>query len=192
VARIASGRAVTPRLVHSVGGRVVARPDAPKLDFSDDALAVVRSGMNKVMNDPGGTAYAWRIAEPGMEMAGKTGTAQVRVYSREEHARGIIKDAHLDWKLRDHGLFIGFAPVASPRYAIVSVVEHGAVGHPQVVAAHDIMQFCQQRDPARLPAGWPMTSASAAPAPAPGRQTSLDQTSLGQAAIVPAAFRSGD
>jgi penicillin-binding protein 2 len=158
-ARIASGRAVSPRLVHMVGGRVQPRPAAPPLDFSENALMTVRSGMNKVMNEPGGTAYTWRIAEPGFEMAGKTGTAQVRVYSREEHARGVTKDEHLDWKLRDHGMFIGFAPVANPRYAIVSVVEHGAVGHPHVAAARDVMLFCQQRDSARLPTAYPLNSA---------------------------------
>jgi penicillin-binding protein 2 len=160
-ARIASGRAVSPRLVHMVGGRLQPRPAAPPLAFSQDALTKVRSGMNKVMNEPGGTAYSWRIAEPGFEMAGKTGTAQVRVYSREEHARGITKDAHLDWKLRDHGLFVGFAPVLDPRYAIVSVVEHGAVGHPHVAAARDIMLFCQQRGSGRLPTAYPLNSAQA-------------------------------
>ena len=187
-ARIASGRAVSPRLVHSVGGRILQRPVPEKLDFSDDALVRVRSGMNKVMNEIGGTAYTWRIAEPGMEMAGKTGTAQVRVYSREEHARGVTKDQHLDWKLRDHGLFIGFAPVAAPRYAIVSVVEHGAVGHPQVVAAHDIMLFCQQRDPARLPAAWPVNSAALEPAvpdASPTRQAR-------NGPIVPASYKADD
>lgn len=171
-ARIASGRAVSPRLVHSVGGKVIPRPLAPALDFDPKALTTVRSGLNKVMNEIGGTAYTWRITEPGMAMAGKTGTAQVRNYSREEHARGIIRDGQLPWRLRDHGLFIGFAPVDNPRYAIVSVVEHGAIGHPQVVAAHDIMLFCQQRNPARLPTAWPLNSATALPS-APDRRAAL-------------------
>lgn len=194
-ARIASGRAVTPRLVHSVGGRVIPRPEAPRLDFSDQALAAVRSGMDKVMNDISGTAYRWRITEPGMAMAGKTGTAQVRVYSREEHARGVTKDAHLDWKLRDHGLFVGFAPVDNPRYAIVSVVEHGAVGHPQVVAAHDIMLFCQQRDPSRLPAAWPVNSA-ALQTPAPSiHHAGLARSGPeqpGRGGIIPTAYKAAD
>src|SRR5947207_5611 len=106
-ARIASGKAVSPRLVHSVGGRVLPRPDFAKLDFTDEALTKVRLGMNKVMNEPGGTGYAQRIPIPGLEWAGKTGTAQVRVYSAEEHLRGMAKNASLEWKMRDHGLFIG-------------------------------------------------------------------------------------
>jgi penicillin-binding protein 2 len=169
-ARIAGGKAVSPRLVHSVGERLQPRPAAAPLDFTDEALAKVREGMNKVMNEGGGTAYAWRIPIPGMEMAGKTGTAQVRVYSAEEHLRGMTKDAALPWKLRDHGLFIGFAPVSDPKYAIVSVVEHGAVGHPQVVAARDVMEFTLQRDPLKMPTAYPVTSASAAPV-APGRRS---------------------
>ncbi|HEY0265389.1 MAG TPA: penicillin-binding protein 2 [Rhizomicrobium sp.] len=163
-ARIASGKAVSPRMVHAVGGKVVPRPEAAKLDVSDDALAKVREGMNKVMNEGGGTAFAQRIAIPGLEMAGKTGTAQVRAYSAEEHLRGMAKNATLDWKLRDHGLFIGFGPVADPKYAVACIVEHGSDGHPQVVAARDVMQFTLQRDPARLPTAYPPAgSADAAP-----------------------------
>lgn len=172
-ARLASGKAVSPRLVHSVGSKVMARPQAEKLDFSDEALVRVRSGMNKVMNEGGGSAFSWRITEPGFEMAGKTGTAQVRVYSKEEHQRGLTKNTALDWKLRDHALFIGYAPVIDPKYAIVSIIEHGAVpAHPHVAMARDVLLFCQQRDPARLPAAWPVRSAQV---PQLTRQAALDR-----------------
>jgi penicillin-binding protein 2 len=156
---------VVPRMVHSVGGKVMPRMEAAKLDFSDEALARVRTGMNRVMNEGGGTAYSWRITEPGFEMAGKTGTAQVRTYSKEEHLRGLTKNSALDWKLRDHALFIGYAPVVDPRYAIVSIIEHGAVpAHPHVSIARDVLLLCQQRDPSRMPAAYPIPgSASAAP-----------------------------
>jgi len=165
-ARLASGKAVSPRLVHSVGGKVLPRPEPVKLDFTDDALARVRNGMNRTMNEGGGTAYNWRIPVPGFEMAGKTGTAQVRAYTNEEHARGITKNSALDWKLRDHALFIGYAPVIDPKYAIVSIIEHGAVtSHPHVSMARDVMLFCQQRDPSRMPDAYPaVNSASLAPA----------------------------
>jgi hypothetical protein len=84
-------------------------------------------------------------------------------------------------------MFIGYATAVNPKYAIVSIIEHGAVlAHPHVANARDILRFCQQRDPARLPAAWPMTSAAAEPAPTPGRQTSL-----GQDAVTGTAFRSG-
>ena len=165
-ARLASGKAVVPRLVHSVGGKVVPRPQATRLDFSDDALARVRNGMNKVMNEGGGSAFAWRITQPGFEMAGKTGTAQVRVYSEGQHGGPITKNSALAWKLRDHALFIGYAPVDNPKYAIVSIIEHGATpDHPHVQMARDVMLFCQQRDPAKLPAAYPTQAADETPLP---------------------------
>jgi penicillin-binding protein 2 len=158
-ARIASGRAVSPRIAHTVGTTVQPRPLPDPLPFSDAAFAAIRKGMDAVCNG-GGTASRWRIAEPGMEMAGKTGTAQVRRISKEEHAGGVRNDASLPWNLRDHGLFIAFAPVAQPRYALSCIVEHGALGHPQVQMAHDILLFAQQRDPLKLRPAYPTTAAA--------------------------------
>jgi penicillin-binding protein 2 len=171
-ARIASGKAVSPRLVHSIGGRVLPRPEAPPLDCDPKALAVVREGMFKVMNEPGGTGFSWRIQQPGFEIAGKTGTAQVRVYTREEHARGLTKNENLDWKMRDHALFIGYAPAHDPKYAVVSIIEHGAVpAHPHVSNASEVMLLCQQRDPSRMPNAYPVNSAGV---PAPDRRAAAE------------------
>ena len=159
-ARIASGRAVSPRLVHTVGKTAQPRLLPEPLPFSAEAFAVVRAGMNAVTNEGVGTAYRWRITEPGFEMAGKTGTAQVRVITREERQVGVKKDTSLPWNLRDHGLFIAFAPVAQTKYACAVIVEHGALGHPQVQMAHDILLYAQQRDPLKLPTAYPLQAAS--------------------------------
>jgi penicillin-binding protein 2 len=160
VARIASGNAVVPRITRVVGREAQPRPELARLPFSDDALAIVRSGMNGVTNTPGGTAFRWRIAEPGMEMAGKTGTAQVRVISREEHYAGVKKNQSLPWKLRDHALFIAYAPVDRPKYACAVLVEHGGLPeHPQVQMARDILTYAQQRDPLKRPTAYPLSAA---------------------------------
>jgi penicillin-binding protein 2 len=160
-ARLASGKAVSPRMVHSVGPKIQQRPEAPKLDFSDDALAKVRSGMNRVMNEGGGSAFSWRIPDPGFEMAGKTGTAQVRVYSQQEHQSGMKSNASLQWKLRDHAMFIGFAPVQNPKYAIVCMIEHGATqAHPHVQMARDILLFAQKRNTLGKSTAYPVTAAA--------------------------------
>ncbi len=164
-ARIASGKSVTPRLTHTVGNALQPRPEAPPLPFSPEALAAVQEGMNMVTNVPGGTAYPWRIAEPGFEMAGKTGTAQVRVITKAERASGVKRDAQLPWALRDHGLFIGFAPVAQPRYACACIVEHNAPPHPQVQVARDVLLFAQKRDILSLKTAYPVSAAEAQPAP---------------------------
>ena len=147
-ARIASGNEVVPRIVRVVGHTAQQRPQLKRLEFSDAALAAVQSGMNAVTNEPGGTAYAWRIPKPGFEMAGKTGTAQVRRISKEEHLAGVKKNDELPWNLRDHAHFIAYAPADKPRYALSILLEHGAVtSHPHVQMARDILLFTQQRDP---------------------------------------------
>ncbi|HXC53658.1 MAG TPA: penicillin-binding protein 2 [Rhizomicrobium sp.] len=161
-ARIASGRAVSPRIVHTVGGTTQPRPLPDPLPFSADAFAAVREGMNAVCNE-GGTAARYRIAEPGLEMAGKTGTAQVRVITKQERSTGVRGNMSLPWKMRDHGLYIAFAPVAAPRYALACIVEHGSTGHPQCQMAHDILLFAQKRDPLNLRAAYPASAAMASP-----------------------------
>ncbi|HEY5337195.1 MAG TPA: penicillin-binding protein 2 [Rhizomicrobium sp.] len=159
-ARIATGRAVVPRLVHEVGARLQPRPPPAPLPFSDKAFAMVREGMSMAVNQPGGTAYGWRITQPGLEMGGKTGTAQVRRISKEERATGVKGNSELPWNLREHALFIAFAPIESPRYVMSIVIEHGgARNEPQVQFARDIMLYVQQRDPLKLPNAYPVNAA---------------------------------
>jgi penicillin-binding protein 2 len=85
-----------------------------------------------------------------MEMAGKTGTSQVRRITMAERARGVIKNENLPWNQRDNALFVAFAPVHAPRYAVAVVSEHGGGG--SVVSgpiARDILIEAQTRDPVR-------------------------------------------
>jgi penicillin-binding protein 2 len=118
--------------------------------------------MVAVANEPGGTAFAWRIKEAGFEMGGKTGTAQVRVISAEERAHGIRSNESLPWKLRDHGLYIGFAPAAKPRYACSVVIEHGGLNaHPNVQLARDALLLAQKRDILGRAPAYPVNSAQA-------------------------------
>jgi penicillin-binding protein 2 len=168
-ARIATGKAVVPRLAHQVGTSLEPRPSPAALPFSEQAFAMVRQGMTMAVNVPGGTAYGWRINQPGLEMAGKTGTAQVRRITKEERASGLKPQSEMPWKDREHALFISFAPVDNPRYALAIVIEHGgARNEPQVEFARDIMQFTQQRDPLKLRTSYPVNAAGVtAPFPEP-------------------------
>ncbi len=163
-ARLASGKAVTPRITHEVGATVEPRPLPASLPFSQAAFAAVRAGMSAVTNEGIGTAYSWRIVQPGFEMAGKTGTAQVRRITKEERLTGLINNSQLPWNLREHALFIAYAPIDNPRYALSIIIEHGAVpNHPHVQMARDILLFAQRRDPVKLPAAYPVHAAFAAP-----------------------------
>jgi len=127
-ARIASGRAVSPRLVRAVNGTEVALAEAPPLDIAPLALTQVRQGMFDVVNSQRGTAYGSRIVDDAMRMAGKTGTSQVRNITAAERARGVVSNDQLPWNRRDHALFVAFAPYDRPRVAVALVVEHGGGG----------------------------------------------------------------
>ena len=84
--------------------------------------------MYEVVNAIDGTAHKAKFNLDGMRMGGKTGTTQVRRISMKERKSGIISDSKLPWRLRNHALFIGFAPADNPRYAVAVVVEHGSSG----------------------------------------------------------------
>ncbi|HMO72011.1 MAG TPA: penicillin-binding protein 2 [Paracoccaceae bacterium] len=127
-ARIASGKAVVPRLIHSIDGREVPVAPAPDLGLSAENLRAVRQGMDAVMNSQRGTAFSSRIDDRALRFAGKTGTSQVRNISAAERARGVIRNDQLPWNRRDHALFVGYAPFDNPRYAVAVVVEHGGGG----------------------------------------------------------------
>lgn len=162
VARLVTGCAVVPRLVRDgvmpPGGDRLP-PDFPELGVSPSVLALVVDGMNAVVNEQGGTAYAERITDPGLAMGGKSGTSQVRAITEYEHEHGLRKISQIPWKERDHALFVGFAPVGAPRYVCATVVEHGGVGggHGSEVAGpicRDVLREVQRRDPARrVPGG---------------------------------------
>ncbi len=80
VARIATGRVVHPHITKTIGDEPQTGFDpsgAAVLDVDEEHLKVVRQGMFEVVNTQAGTAYTARLDLPGVQMAGKTGTAQV-------------------------------------------------------------------------------------------------------------------
>ncbi|SIS77315.1 penicillin-binding protein 2 [Phaeovulum vinaykumarii] len=141
-ARLASGREIVPRVVRSIDGVEVPNPEAAPLDIKPEHLAAVRRGMDMVVNSARGTAKGAKIMLAEMRMAGKTGTSQVRNISAAERARGVISNADLPWERRDHALFVCYAPVDNPRYAVALVVEHGGGGSAVAAPiARDILLF---------------------------------------------------
>ncbi len=146
-ARMANARkALVPRLIKSVGG--VEQPSGaavPDLPFSAEHLAYVRGGMAAVAA-AGGTAY--RQSQLGLgdiQMAGKTGTAQVRSFDK-----GVSRNSKdVRWKLKDHNLFVAFAPYDDPRYAVSVIIEHGGLGGGTAGAprAREVMRVALLKDP---------------------------------------------
>ncbi len=152
VSRIATGRAVQPHLTRTLGG--VAQPGAaptdwPGMNLSERHLQLCREGMFAVVNEAGGTAPLARLGLPGMQLAGKTGSSQVRHVSRELREHGNFKSENLPWEYRPHALFVAFAPYDAPRYAVSLVIEHGNAGAAAAAPlAREIMVDVLTRDPA--------------------------------------------
>ncbi len=147
-ARIANGGfAVTPRLTRRIDEEV--KP-AESMNLSTAAMKVVKRGMDNVVNHRRGTAYAARIKEEDMAMAGKTGSVQVRRISKAERRTRVRKNEEKPWEERDHAMFVAYAPLDAPRYAISVVVEHGGGGSKAAAPiARDVLIETQKRDPAR-------------------------------------------
>jgi penicillin-binding protein 2 len=147
-ARLANGsKALNPRLVKSVGGVEQPQGDAvPDLPFSQEHLEIVRAGMAAVANDPTGGAFKQsQLGLGDVKMAGKTGTAQVRQYA----AGASRSNQGIAWKLKDHNLFIAFAPYDNPRYALSVIIEHGGQFGSSAAAprAREVMRVALLKDP---------------------------------------------
>lgn len=154
-ARIVNGgRAVVPRLTRPIGALIEGDFEPPEtIGFDERHLRLVANSMAAVVNHPRGTAYKARIEDPRFNMGGKTGTVQVRRISAAERETGVLKNEDLPWERRDHALFVGFAPVETPRYAISVVVEHGGGGSSAAAPiARDILKEAQLLDPLGRPA----------------------------------------
>lgn len=119
-ARIAAGTSLQPTLIAGTEKKAQALP------YDPEHLRLVRESMYGVVNE-GGTGGASRLQIPGIALAAKTGTAQVRRITMAERRGGVLSNAALPFKMRDHAHFICFAPADNPRYAAAVVLEHN--GH---------------------------------------------------------------
>jgi penicillin-binding protein 2 len=187
MARVANGGLeVKPRLIREGPG--IAPAEKPRqLPINQEAVKTVLFGCFGVASEPGGTSYRstgnlglWYdpatnvVTEaptqpPGLlqvQLGGKTGTAQVRVITAAERARGVKSNNQLEWKMRDHALYVCYGPVHKPRYACAIIIEHGGsdetrypgtagyIGGGSAAAAPvaaDVMRLVLLRDPSNKP-----------------------------------------
>lgn len=137
------------RRIETPEGRVVEEflPEVrTRLNLPREHLATIRRGLEKVVHEPGGTAYWHRI--PGLRVAGKTGTAQVvRIGAVRQRTE------EMDFFRRHHAWFAAYAPAEEPEIAVVVLAEHGggggAVAAP--IAMRVIAEYFQMVEEEREP-----------------------------------------
>ena len=118
IARTVSNRVVRPRLIMTD-----KKPEFDSLGLQPKNIKYVMNGLEQVTR-PGGTAAGSAINVAGAKMGGKTGTSQVRSISKAERKSGVLTNEQLKWHMRNHGLFVGYAPLTNPKYAVCVITEH--------------------------------------------------------------------
>jgi penicillin-binding protein 2 len=137
VSRIASGKKITPSFMKQKN-----HLDCPSLNL-DKELEIVREGMKMTVNTQIGTAYMNRILEPNLAMAGKTGTSQV---ISKRHKDDDLSRENVVKKIRNHGIFVAYAPVVKPEYAFFGIIEHGGFPSLAIKIAKEVLTEAQLKN----------------------------------------------
>jgi len=134
MARVASNKNIVPRLMYSN-----KKPNFKQLGIQQKNIQFVLNGLEQVTKK-GGTAAGSAINVNGKKMGGKTGTSQVRSISKSERQSGVLTNEQLKWNLRNHGLFVGYAPTNAPKYAVCVIMEHAGGSGPAARATANIFK----------------------------------------------------
>jgi len=140
------GKVVTPYLAERVivQGKdiVIKRPTQQQIPLKSSNVQDIIDAMVNVVHSPRGTAK--RIAKGiDYQIAGKTGTAQVFTVKQDEE----YNEAEIAFNMRDHALFIAFAPADKPKIAVAVIAEHGSHGSSTAapIAGAVIKQYLQSQ-----------------------------------------------
>ncbi|WP_118183284.1 penicillin-binding protein 2 [Paraburkholderia phosphatilytica] len=122
------GVLMKPHLVKEIenpithASRLTVPSDEGRIDVKQSDIDVVKRGMENVAKNPSGTAYKV-FANSQYDVGAKTGTAQVfSLQGAKYHGHALAE------RLRDHALFIAFAPFDHPKIAVALIVENGGWG----------------------------------------------------------------
>ena len=122
---------------------------AKPLFRNQENINFIKDAMFASTNEPGGTSYRSRFTSKKFMFAGKTGSSQVIKFT-EAQREAEVKQNEIDYNERDHALFIAFAPVSNPKYAISVIVEHGGSGSSAAApVAQKIIKKVIERDEMR-------------------------------------------
>ena len=142
---VGNGKVITPTLQKKGEESHFA-----SLAIQSSHLNLMKKAMDEAVNHASGTIFRYRIQEKNFAMGGKSGTTQVRRISLQERKKRVRRNEELPWKLRDHALFAGYAPIHVPRFAICVSVEHGG-GGSRIAGpiARDLLLYAQNSEALR-------------------------------------------
>jgi penicillin-binding protein 2 len=129
---------------------LVANFDLNPLFRNQENINFVKDAMYAATNEPGGTSYRSRINNKKFMFAGKTGSSQIKRFTAKQRELEVKQD-DIDYLDRDHALFVAFAPVRDPKYAISVLVEHGGSGSSAAApVAKQVIKKVLERDSFRI------------------------------------------
>ena len=130
-----NGLSISPRLISNN-----KNINFNKITKYTSAIKIIKKSMFKVVNEVKGTAY--KSKSNHFSFSGKTGTSQVRRITVAERESEDFRKKEVEWKKRDHALFVGYMPSDKPKYAISVVIEHGGSGASTAAPiAKEIFEF---------------------------------------------------
>ena len=100
--------------------KILEKEDFLKNKIKREDWEIITEAMFKVVNQKNGTAY-WTTGNKKNNISGKTGTVQVYTLSQETDDRD---SENIPDHLKDHSLYIGFAPKKDPEIVVVTVIEN--------------------------------------------------------------------
>ncbi|MDC0192321.1 penicillin-binding protein 2 [Alphaproteobacteria bacterium] len=135
-ARIASGgKKIDPSILKNS-----TKTSFNNMNKYSESLKIIKDAMFKVVNESKGTANNSKANN--FNFSGKTGTSQVKKITIEERESDNFRKKEIEWKNRDHALFVGYMPSEKPRYALSVVIEHGGSGAKTAAPiARDVFKF---------------------------------------------------
>ncbi len=145
------GKIIKPHMVKAMGGHRVVEPEPNQIQLHNpNNWERIIQSMRDVVHGRKGTARSISKDLIDYDIAGKTGTAQVLGIKQDEE---YDAEAIAEWH-RDHALFVGFAPVKSPKIAVAVLVENGGGGGSTAApVARQVMDayFQSLKDDAEVP-----------------------------------------
>lgn len=134
ISRIATGTKIIPTIIKS----------EDKTEFAalglEKELKIIRQSLEMVVNSNKGTAFAARINIADFAMAGKTGTSQV---ISKRHKNDDLSHASVSKAIKNHGIFVGYAPLINPQYSYCGIIEHGGAPLQAIKIANELLTKAQ-------------------------------------------------